>query len=215
VDFVVIFYTTFVIRGVNKMKKIVTISGTNRPNNFTFRALNIVNEELRSMGIEPILFDARKLTLSFPGHETTGDEKKLIKAVKEAAGIILATPEYHGTFAAMTKLIIENLGFPSALSGKPVALIGVAGGKIGAIKSLEQLKGVCSHIGAIVVPGSVSIAGVQQVFDDNGQCTDEKAKKSLQNVAHSLLNFLEDYICPKFALEEMVRHDIKSWSANL
>jgi NAD(P)H-dependent FMN reductase len=212
---VVIFYTTFVIRGVNKMKNIVTISGTNRPQNFTFRALNIVNEELRGIGIEPVVFDARELSLSFPGHPPTGDEKKLKTAVKEAAGIILATPEYHGTFAAMTKLIIENLGFPSALSGKPVALIGVAAGKIGAIKSLEQLKGVCSHIGAIVVPGSVSIAGIQQVFDETGQCTDEKTRKSLQDVAHSLINFLENYICPKFALEEMIRKDIKSWSANL
>ncbi len=197
------------------MKKIVTISGTSRPNNFTFRALNIVNEELQKIGIKPVMFDARELSLSFPGHSATGDEKRLKTAVKEAAGIILATPEYHGTFAAMTKLIIENLGFPSALSGKPIALIGVANGKIGAIKSLEQLKGVCSHVGAIVIPGSISIAGVQQVFDDNGQCTDEKTKQSLQDVAHSLLNFLEDYICPKFALEEMIREDTKSWSTNL
>ncbi len=197
------------------MKKIVTISGTNRPNNYTFRALDIVNEELRNAGIEPVVLDARELSLSFPGHSPTGDEKKLKTVVKEAAGIILATPEYHGTFAAMTKLIIENLGFPSALSGKPVALIGVAGGKIGAIKSLEHLKGVCSHIGAIVIPGSVSIAGVQQVFDETGQCTDEKTRKSLQDVAYSLLNFLDNYICPKFALEEMVRDDIKFWSTNL
>ncbi len=31
------------------------------------------------------------------------------------------------------KLVIENLGHPSVLSGKPVALLGVASGAIGAV----------------------------------------------------------------------------------
>lgn len=41
----------------------------------------------------------------------------------------------------MIKLVIENLGFPSPLAAKPVALLGVAAGQIGAIKSLESLQG--------------------------------------------------------------------------
>ena len=71
----------------------------------------------------------------------------------------MATPEYHGSLAAMMKLIIENLGFPSVLAGKPVALRGAAAGRIGALKSLEQLRGVCSHVGGIVVPGPGCLAG--------------------------------------------------------
>lgn len=34
-----------------------------------------------------------------------------------------------GGYAAMTKLIIENLGFPSAVADRPVALLGVDGMK--------------------------------------------------------------------------------------
>lgn len=63
------------------------------------------------------------------------------------------------------KLVIENLGFPSVLSAKPVALLGVAAGTIGAIKSLEQLRSVCAHIGAIVLPLPISVPNVQKVFD--------------------------------------------------
>jgi len=132
------------------MRNIVSISGTNRPNNYTSRALGIVNDELGKRGITPVVFDAREIPLSFPGHPPTDGTERLRSAIEKATGVVLATPEYHGSFSAMTKLIIENLGFPSVLSGKPVALIGVAAGRIGAIKSLEQLKGVCSHIGAIV-----------------------------------------------------------------
>lgn len=58
------------------------------------------------------------------------------------------------------------MGFPSALKGKAVGLIGVAAGRIGAIKTLEALKGCVSHVGGILVPnGTVSIAGVQGAFD--------------------------------------------------
>ena len=128
--------------------------------------------------------------------------------------VILATPEYHGSFCAMTKLIIENLGFPSVLAGKPMALVGVAAGRIGAIKSLEQLKGICSHVGAIVVPGAVSIAGVRGAFAEDGRCTDPGAEQALRSVAGSLLGFIKDYVCPKFALEDMVRGEARPWTGS-
>ena len=127
---------------------IVCISGTSRPDNYTARALGIVVDELQHSRVAPVVFDARALQLAFPGHPDPGDGERLRTAIAAAPGVILATPEYHGSFAAMTKLMLENLGFPSVLAGKPVALVGVAAGRIGAIKSLEQLKSLPpdSHI---------------------------------------------------------------------
>jgi chromate reductase, NAD(P)H dehydrogenase (quinone) len=197
------------------MQGIVCIAGTNRPDNYTARALGIVVEELRHHGVEPVVFDARTLSLAFPGHPDTTDGERLRTAVAAAPGVILATPEYHGSFCAMTKLIIENLGFPSVLAGKPVALVGVAAGRIGAIKSLEHLKGVCAHIGAIVIPGAVSVAGVQKVFDDQGRCIDVDVEAMLRGVAPAMLTFLKDYICPKHILEAMVRSDAQPWATTI
>src|SRR5919197_3363493 len=194
------------------MQGIVCISGTNRPDNYTARALGIVVEALRQSGVDPIVFDARALSLAFPGHPDTGDGQQLRTAVAGAPGVILATPEYHGSFCAMTKLIIENLGFPSVLAGKPVALVGVAAGRIGAIKALEHLKSVCTHIGALVVPGAVSVAGVQKLFDDQGRCTDADVETMLRGVGQALLTFLKDYICPKYILEDMVRSGAQPWA---
>ena len=193
------------------MRNIVCISGTSRPGNYTSRALNVVADELKKAGEKLTVFHARELTLSFPGQPVTEDANVLLAAVMSASGIVLASPEYHGGICAMTKLIIENLGFPSKLAGKPVACVGVAAGRIGAIKSLEQLKGICSHIGAIVVPGAVSIAGVQQVFDDDGNCLDEGSEHALRGAAQGMRNFLNDFVCPKFTLENMVREGARPW----
>lgn len=197
------------------MKNIVCICGTSRPGNYTSKAMAIVHDELERRGVETTVFDARELTLAFPGQPATDDAKRLQEAVKNATGLIFGTPEYHGGFAAMTKLIIENMGFPSSLKGKPVALVGVAAGRIGAIKSVEQLRGVCSHTGAVVLPGSVSVAGVQAAFDKEGKCLDEGVEASLRGLADSLLEFVEDYVCPKYTLEDQVRSGEKAWTASV
>jgi NAD(P)H-dependent FMN reductase len=195
------------------MPAIVTISGTCRPDNYTSRILGVVNDELTKRGAPPTFFDATQLSLGFPGTPSTDDAKRLQEAVDAADGIVLATPEYHGTFAAMTKLVIENLGFPSKLNGKPIALVGCAAGRIGAVKSLEQLRGVCAHTGAIVMPLAVSIAGVRKVFDESGACVDSGSEAALRGVAEGLLGFIREYVQPKHCLEEAVRRgDIEPWA---
>ncbi len=196
------------------MPSILLISGTSRPENYTSRALAVVAEEFAQQNATTVLLDAREMNLAFPGQPETDHAGQLRQAVERADAIVLATPEYHGSFCAMTKLIIENLGFPSALAGKPVALVGVAAGRIGAIKSLEQLKGVMSHVGAIVIPAAVSIAGVQGVFDDDGRCNDAGSESALRGLADSVNEFLSQYVCPAKRLAEMesaVRGDGPSW----
>jgi FMN reductase len=131
--------------------------------------------------------------------------RQIQEAVKSAAGVVLATPKYHGSFSSVMKLVIENLGFPSALRGKPVALLGVAAGSIGAIKSLEQLRGVCAHVGAIALPLPVSIANVQKVFDAEGNPTDPGAEKRVRGVATGILDYLRHNVCPRIQLEELLR----------
>jgi NAD(P)H-dependent FMN reductase len=197
------------------MPNIVSICGTSRPGNYTGMALAIVNDELVRQGVSVTLLDAGDLSLSFPGQPETEDAGKLREAVKEASGVVLATPEYHGGFSAMTKLIIENLGFPSVLRNKPIALLGVAAGRIGAIKSLEQLRAVTSHIGALVLPGSVSIAGVHAAFDEDGNCTDADVEATLRGLATALVEFMKEYVCPKYQLEQMVRDGGPAWTATV
>jgi chromate reductase, NAD(P)H dehydrogenase (quinone) len=189
-------------------KLIVGISGTNRPGNYTSRALEVTLDEIRKVDADTRIevVDGRQLQLGFPGSPSTPDAQKLQTLLREAAGVVLATPEYHGTFAAFTKLIIENLGHPSALKDKPVALLGVAAGRIGAIKSVEHLRSVLAHVGALVIPGSISVAGIQTAFDRNtGAISDANTEEALRGLARALTTFMKDYVCPRYVLESQVR----------
>ncbi|MEE8332356.1 MAG: NAD(P)H-dependent oxidoreductase [Alphaproteobacteria bacterium] len=187
--------------------RIVAILGTARPGNFTSRALDLITHEIG--GHENVILDVidpATRNLPFPGADPDNADTKAIQdLVSRATGIVFSTPEYHGTYSAVTKLIIENLGFPSVLAGKPVALIGVAAGQIGAIKALEHLRSVLSHVGAIVLPGPVSVAGVQQAFDENGRCLDDRTERRIRGVATNLIDYIQNNICPAVALEALVR----------
>ena len=187
--------------------RVVTIRGSVRPGNYTGKALNLVADELRrGRDICVEMIDPAGWTLALPGAEGGADAAaKLRQAVSDATGVVFATPEYHGSFSSVTKLIIDNLGFPSVLAKKPIALLGVAAGQIGAIKALEHLRSVCSHVGAIVLPGPVSVAGVQRLFDDDGNCLDPGVEKRIRGLATTLTDYIRSNLCPRIALEQMVR----------
>lgn len=190
--------------------RVAAICGSVRPGNYTRKALGLVldefgkNPDVSTDAIYPEDFD-----LPLPGLPATGDgPEKLREIVGAATGVVIATPEYHGSFSSVTKLVIENLGFPSVLSGKPVVLMGVAAGAIGAIKSLEQLRGVCAHVGAIALPLPVSVAGVQRAFDEEGACLDEKVEQRVRGVATHLIDYIQQNVCPRIQLERIVREGV-------
>jgi FMN reductase len=187
--------------------RIVLISGSVRPGNFTGKALALVTAEIRKHSdIAAEQIDPAGMNLPLPGMGGgSADSARLRESVSGATGVILATPEYHGSFSSVIKLVIENLGFPSALAGKPVALLGVAAGQIGAIKALEGLSSVCTHVGAIVLPGPVSVANVNRMFDAQGNCLDAAVEKRVRSLAVNLIDYIRGSICPRIAMEAMAR----------
>jgi len=189
-----------------KELKIVAILGSAQQSSMTSEVFKFVQNEIEKHSeIKLEIIDPTDLDLRVPGKGSTNDAREIERLVREADGVILATPEYHGSYSSTIKLVIDNLGFPSALSGKPVSLLGVAAGQIGAIKALEHLRSVASHVGGLVLAGPVSVAGVRSAFDENGAFKDVRVEKMVRSVATSLLDYLDSFVCPKMALEEMAR----------
>lgn len=188
--------------------EITAICGSVRPENATSKALGLVLDELAThpdVEVTPVYLE--ELDLPLPGLPARNPEalERFQQTVEDATGVFLAAPEYHGGVSSPMKLAIDNLGFPSKLAGKPVALLGVAAGGIGAIKSLEQLRGICSHVGSLVLPGSVSVAQVHLAFDERGVCQDEGVEKLVRGAATALVDYIRGAICPRFHMEAAAR----------
>ncbi len=193
------------------MIKIATVLGSAHSPNITAMALALAQEELRGIkGVEVLVVDPSKLRLFIPGMEDgPSDRDRLQKLIGGADGVILATPEYHGSFSSLIKVVIENLGYPSALSGKPVSMLGIAGGRFGAIKSLEHLRSVCSHVGALVLPGEISIPRAGTVFDEHGRCLVAEVEQDIRGLAQNLVGFIRETKCPDISSEEMARKGLE------
>ena len=185
--------------------RIAVLLGSVRPDNYTEKVASVLLDEFRKRGVTLEVYNPAGRTLAQPGLGDTADSKELQRMVREAAGVVLATPEYHGSYSSVMKQMIENMGFPSALKGKPVGLLGVAAGSIGAIKALEHLRSVVSHVGGHPLPGVVSVAFVQKAFTAQGELTDPRTEKIVRSLAGNLMDYLKAHVCPGIALEELLR----------
>ena len=189
--------------------RVAIIIGSVRPGNFSSKAAALLASEFARLGVTPDVIDPASLNLPMPGIDLNAPGPlELQRRIAAAAAVVLVTPEYHGSFSSVIKLAIENMGFPSPMAGKPVGLLGVAAGVIGAIKSLEALRGVVSHVGALPLPMPVSVANVQSVFDASGNCLDPAIEKHIRRLASSVLDYLGDHVCPRVTLERIMREGL-------
>ncbi len=174
-------------------KNIVIFVGSIRRENYSLKTAKILAGEFNKHdNYECDILILKEYKLPLPGQTLPGSKvKEFRKKVADADGIVMITPEYNGSVSSVLKVMIENLSYPSEVKGKPVSLVGIASGDIGAIKSLEHLRSICAHIGGIVLPKQASIPNVEDYFDENDNCTDPKIEKRLRAVAAYLMNFLE------------------------
>lgn len=171
---------------------ILVVCGSTRKVSFTRFVMACLIEGLeRSNNIQVDKLELRGISVSNLGDNFVPEiANNIRKRVKESSAVIICTPEYNGCFSSSIMALIENLGYPAIYSGKVFSLLGVASGSIGAIKSLEHLKAVLSHNGAIVLPNSVSIANINEHFDENGVCNNAKIKQQITSVGFSLIEFI-------------------------
>lgn len=167
---------------------ITVLVGAARPDNRTTLVAREAARRLEARGATVELLALGELGLPLPGTGADAPGVQTLRArLKAADGVVLATPEYQGSFSSLLKLALEHLGWPAELSGRPVGLLGVAAGRIGAIKSLEHLRSVCAHLGAWVLPQPVSIAQVDAGLDDAGQLCREGDQAAVDQLCAALL----------------------------
>ena len=177
----------------NEPIRITGICGSLTADGATRKALAIVLQGAAEYDVEITLLELRDFDLVFygsvPPEEYPPDVLKLRQALKESQGIILATPEYHGSLTGSLKNMLDLMSIEE-FETKIIGLVGVAGGHIGAINSLNTLKTICRNLHCWVLPQEVSIANSGQVFDDDGTVNDSALEERLLNIGRQVVKFV-------------------------
>lgn len=171
---------------------VVGIGGSLRGNSHTRRAVAIALQGAAELGARTQLIDLRDYDLAFCNGEETTDKLpgiiRLRSEVKAAQGIILGTPEYHGSFSGVLKNALDLMGFDE-FEGKLVGLLGVSGGMMGAVNALASLQVIVRSLHAWLVPEQAMIAHSSRAFDANGQMHNLELEARVKEVGRQVARF--------------------------
>ena len=109
------------------------------------------------------------------------------KAMSEADGLIIVSPEYNHGYPGELKLCLDQLY--DQYAKKPVAIIG-ASGKLGGGRMVEQLRQVVIELRMVPMNGAVYFTKIWEDLN-NGKPNDEHAYESLKHVFTELQWYAE------------------------
>jgi chromate reductase, NAD(P)H dehydrogenase (quinone) len=118
---------------------------------------------------------------------------ELKQKVREADAILFVTPEYNYSVPGVLKNAIDWASRPygdSAWDGKPAAIMGASVGSIATARAQYHLRQmfVFLNMHAVNRP-EVMIGNCSNVFDANGDLTDESTKEHIRGLLQSLIEW--------------------------
>ncbi|WP_128896821.1 NADPH-dependent FMN reductase [Longirhabdus pacifica] len=168
--------------------KITMLLGSNRNQATSTTLMKYMKTILEDRGHTVHIFDLYKEPLPFynPDYDMEEDANviKLKKLVAEADGIILSTPEYHGSISGVLKNALDYLE-QYHFAGKAVLPVSSAGGPIG-VHSLTHLQTIIRSLHGVNCTEWISMGGNQREFNAQNEPQNGAFK---QRVGHAISHF--------------------------
>jgi chromate reductase len=173
--------------------RVLGISGSLRRESHNTKLLRVAGEMFEADGVEFEIYDGLKLV---PPYDEDDDRDpapaavaRLRQAVAGADAVFFSTPEYNASIPGQLKNAIDWLSRPigsSALTNKPVAVIGASTGMFGAVWAQAELRKSLATAGARVVEGEVPVGHAHTRFDEHGRLNDPNVAEQVREVVDTV-----------------------------
>jgi len=177
---------------------IVGIGGTTRERSSTDRALRLALAAAEESGARVEIFSgpalARLPHYAPDGQERSGEQRHLVDMVRQADGLIVASPGYHGGVSGLVKNaldLLEDLHDDERqyLDGRAVGCIVTAAGWQAAVTTLEALRAIVHALRGWPTPFGATLNTSAPIFDAAGACNDTKTSDALAVVGRQVVEF--------------------------
>lgn len=178
------------------MMKILAVVGTNAPFSYNRFLCQFIAERYRQRA----QIKVREIDGIKPFCRTDQADqsvKRWLKDVREADGLIFATPEYDHAIPAALKSALEWLGLrsgPNVLKMKPVCVVGTSYGVQGTAQAQEDAREILlsPDLSANLLPGNEILVGhAAQNFDKKtGQLINQHYIQRLDEVMNNFFQFI-------------------------
>ena len=178
---------------------IVGIGGTPRAGSTTERALALALRQAEGVGARTKLFGGaflERLPHFNPGPAGPSREQAdLVAAVRDADGIILATPGYHGSLSGLVKNALDTLELTRAdarpyFHGLPVGIIITADGAQAGGTTLMAVRAIIHAMRGWPTPFGAALKA-SSLFDDGGEIGQANDGAQLAMVADQVVEFAQ------------------------
>ena len=172
---------------------ILVISGTNRKNSNSIRLARHCQSVLESKGAQTQLLDLAQLPLEVLSPTAYSEKPEgwepFQQAVDTAKAIWVVVPEYNGSFPGALKMFIDMLEHPQSLQGLPCAFVGLASGRWGAIRAVEQLEMVFQYRYAHLFNERLFVPAIHNMLDSNDVLTDTELAGLLEQMVSHFITY--------------------------
>jgi NAD(P)H-dependent FMN reductase len=177
---------------------VIGLAGSLRTGSTTRTAVAYALEGAAEKGAKTSLLDLASFNLPFLGRERELGNVKAVEgfraALRAADGIILGSPEIHGSVSGVLKNALDLAG-SDEFGGKMVGLVGVAGGRMGASETLSVMRTIGRSLHAWVVPEQASVGDSDTAFDSQGEPTNPELANRLRSVGREVAHFARLHKC--------------------
>lgn len=162
------------------------ISGTNRPGSNTHKVATAYSTALSQLNIENQVFSLQQLPPDFIVSDFYGKRSPAFQAIMEqyiqpAGKLVMVVPEYNGSYPGIFKLLIDAIP-PADLAGKKAALVGVASGRAGNLRGVDDLTNAFHYLKINVFYHKLILSLVRDLTDTE-KVTSETALKMIADHA--------------------------------
>jgi NAD(P)H-dependent FMN reductase len=163
------------------MVTVVAINGSRREGSYTKRALELALDAAGEASAEVDMIDlgAADIPLYHPDYEPDEAVTDLIREVREAEGVIVGSPVYHGSYSSAFKSFHDYCGFDEYENTSVGLLASAGGGSYGS--TLDHLRSTIRGVHGWVVPQQVGIRGARDHFED-GELTTESLRDRVEEL---------------------------------
>ncbi len=178
--------------------RIVGIGGTTKAGSSTEKALQACLAAAARLGAEiHIIPGAQLATLPLYSPEEAArspQQQQFVASVRDADGLILATPAYHAGMSGLLKNAIDLLedlrDEPRPyLDGRAVGCIVTAYGWQGAGTTLTSVRTIVHALRGWPTPLGITLNTALPLFDEAGACTDERTQTQFEMLAAQVVGF--------------------------
>ncbi|MDG1517753.1 MAG: NAD(P)H-dependent oxidoreductase [Flavobacteriales bacterium] len=167
------------------------IAATNRKNNETLKIAKGYVELLKQEGASCQILDLSDLPKDFLfsalyGEKNEDFDRLVEQFIISVNKIVIVSPEYNGSFPGILKSFIEGWN-PKQTPGKWAALVGVASGRQGNARGMDDLTNILNYLNMNVIPIKPPVSQVFNVLNKEGEIIDEGVIKLMKQQIELLL----------------------------